>query len=46
MGQRAAGLFTERGIQVITGAPADAPQRIVGDYLAGTLEAGPNTCDH
>jgi ATP-binding protein involved in chromosome partitioning len=46
MGQRAAGLFAERGIQVITGAPAEAPERIVADYLAGRLETGPNTCDH
>ncbi|MCZ2073621.1 MAG: ATPase [Bryobacteraceae bacterium] len=46
MGRRAAGLFAKRGIQVITGAPAGAPERIVGDYLAGSLETSPNTCDH
>jgi len=46
MGQRAQGLFIERGIEVIVGAPADTPERLVGDYLAGTLQAGDNACDH
>jgi len=46
MGQRAQGLFIERGIEVIVGAPADTPERLVGDYLAGTLQAGDNVCDH
>jgi len=46
MGQRAQGLFVEHGIQVIVGAPADTPERLVGNYLAGTLQAGENVCDH
>jgi len=46
MGQRAQGLFVEHGIQVIVGAPADTPERLVGDYLAGRLKAGENICDH
>jgi len=46
MGQRAQGLFTEHGIEVIVGAPADSPERLVGDYLAGTLQSGENACDH
>lgn len=46
MGQRAQGLFIEHGIEVIVGAPADTPERLVGDYLAGTLQAGENVCDH
>ena len=46
MGQRALSLFTEHGIQVIVGAPSDTPERLVGDYLAGTLQAGENVCDH
>jgi len=46
MGQRAQALFAERGIQVVVGAPVDTPERIVGDYLAGTLQAGQNVCDH
>jgi len=46
MGQRAQGLFVEHGIQVIVGAPIDTPERLVGDFLAGTLQAGENVCDH
>jgi len=46
MGRRAQDLFTEHGIQVIVGAPADTPERLVGDFLAGTLQAGENVCDH
>jgi predicted Fe-Mo cluster-binding NifX family protein len=46
MGQRAQGLFAERGIEVVVGAPAETPERLVGDYLAGTLQSGDNVCDH
>jgi predicted Fe-Mo cluster-binding NifX family protein len=46
MGQRAQGLFAEYGILVIIGAAADTPERLVGDYLAGTLQSGENVCDH
>jgi predicted Fe-Mo cluster-binding NifX family protein/MinD-like ATPase involved in chromosome partitioning or flagellar assembly len=46
MGQRAQGLFAQQGIQVVVGAPADTPERLVSDYLAGTLQVGKNVCDH
>jgi len=46
MGQRALGLFAEKGIRVVLGAPAEAPEKLVEDYLAGTLESGDNVCDH
>lgn len=46
MGQRAQGLFTQNGIQVIVGAPSESPEDVVSAYLAGTLEAGQNVCDH
>jgi Mrp family chromosome partitioning ATPase/predicted Fe-Mo cluster-binding NifX family protein len=46
MGQRAQGLFAEQGIQVVVGASAETPERLVGDYLAGTLQVGENVCDH
>lgn len=46
MGQRAQGLFAEQGIQVVVGAPAETPERLVSDYLAGTLQVGENICDH
>jgi predicted Fe-Mo cluster-binding NifX family protein len=46
MGQRAHGLFTERGMQVVVGASAETPEKLVADYLAGTLQVGKNVCDH
>ena len=46
MGQRALGLFEERGIKVITGAGSREPEALVQDYLAGALITGPNVCDH
>ena len=46
MGQRARDLFQERKIEVVTGAPAEEPEKLVTDYLSGTLVTGTNTCDH
>jgi predicted Fe-Mo cluster-binding NifX family protein len=39
-------LFTAQGINVIVGAPVQTPELLVTDYLAGTLQAGDNVCDH
>jgi ATP-binding protein involved in chromosome partitioning len=46
MGQRALRLFAEQGIQVVAGAPSETPEKLVADYLAGTLQPGANVCDH
>jgi len=46
MGQRAQGLFAQNGINVVVGAPTDTPERLISDYLSGTLQVGANTCDH
>ncbi|NLC70350.1 MAG: ATPase [Desulfuromonadaceae bacterium] len=46
MGQRAQALFTQKGIQVLVGAPAETPENIAAAYLAGTLQTGVNLCDH
>lgn len=46
MGQRAQGLFSQDGIKVVVGAPAEKGKDIVSTYLAGTLEPGQNLCDH
>jgi len=46
MGQRAQGLFQERKIKVIAGAPSETPEKLVGAFLDGTLQPGDNTCDH
>lgn len=46
MGTRAQELFTEKGIQVIVGAPAEGPDELINAYLNGALAAGENICDH
>jgi predicted Fe-Mo cluster-binding NifX family protein len=46
MGQRAHDLFAARGMEVMMGAPAETPEKLVADYLAGTLTLGENICDH
>jgi predicted Fe-Mo cluster-binding NifX family protein len=46
MGQRAQSLFQQHGIQVVVGAPVEPPEKLAADYLAGTLQAGENVCDH
>jgi len=46
MGARAVTLFKERGVNVITGAPAGSPKSVVEHFLNGTLVTGANTCDH
>jgi predicted Fe-Mo cluster-binding NifX family protein len=46
MGQRAQELFARQGIQVVVGAPAETPDKLITDYFAGTLVVGANVCDH
>ena len=46
MGQRAQMLFSQQNIAVIVGAPAEEPEKLVTDYLAGILQSGENVCDH
>ena len=46
MGQRALQLFARSGIQVVVGAPCCEPECAIAGYLAGTLDAGDNICDH
>ncbi len=46
MGQRAQGLFAEQNIKVTVGLPAETPDTLIEKYLAGTLQAGANVCDH
>jgi predicted Fe-Mo cluster-binding NifX family protein len=46
MGQHAQGLFTEHGIKVLVGAPAETPEKLVADFLGGTLQVGENVYDH
>jgi ATP-binding protein involved in chromosome partitioning len=46
MGARAQSLFAQKDIRVLVGAPSETPEKIVQDYLAGTLSTGENICDH
>lgn len=46
MGQRAQGLFSQYGIEVVVGATGETPEHLVSGYLAGTLRFGENICDH
>lgn len=44
MGHRAIDLFTQAGIKVITGAPVDAPEALVLNFLNNSLSTGDNLC--
>ena len=46
MGQRAQQLFSQNGIAVVVGAPAETPEQLASKFLSGTLDAGQNLCDH
>lgn len=46
MGSRAQQLFTQQGIDVITGASVMEPDLAVQQFLAGDLATGENACDH
>jgi predicted Fe-Mo cluster-binding NifX family protein len=45
MGGRAIEMFQRQGIEVVLGAPADAPEQIVTAWLKGQLASGANACD-
>jgi predicted Fe-Mo cluster-binding NifX family protein len=46
MGARAVGLLEQAGVKVVIGAPQEAPEELVKQYLAGTLQTGQNLCDN
>lgn len=46
MGGRAIQLFQQAGVTVITGAPAEEPEKLVTALLNGNLVTGDNVCDH
>lgn len=46
IGMKAKQLFGEMGIDVISGAPVEAPAAILKAHLEGTLVSGENVCGH
>ena len=46
MGMRAQQFFEQYGIKVVVGAPSEHPQRVVLDWINGSLTTGGNICDH
>ncbi len=46
IGPRAVALLEAHGIEVFTGAPCGEPHAVAEQYLAGTLAADQNRCDH
>jgi ATP-binding protein involved in chromosome partitioning len=46
MGAHARSLLQNASIEVITGAPAEAPEVLVRQYLEGALESVERLCDH
>ncbi len=46
MGSRAQSLFNQNGVEVVTGATGVSPQKLVEDYLRGSLVTDANFCDH
>lgn len=46
LGNRARSLMEGKGIQVVVGAPIEAPEVLVTLYLSGKLKEGENMCGH
>ncbi|HCO48871.1 MAG TPA: ATPase [Spirochaetaceae bacterium] len=46
MGESALNLFVQNQIEVVAGAPGEAPEKIVKLFLKKMLVTGKNTCDH
>ena len=46
MGGSAQALFAQQGIKVLAGCPSEDPEKVVNDFLNGTLIQGENGCDH
>ena len=46
MGGRAIDIFKQNRMEVVLGAPDEDPEKVVLDYLQGSLVSGVNVCDH
>ena len=40
MGQRAQEFFAQQGIQVVVGAPAETPEKLITDLFCGHIAGG------
>jgi predicted Fe-Mo cluster-binding NifX family protein len=46
MGQKARQILEQRGVQVVTGAPSEAPEQVVLKWHRGEISGDSNLCDH
>ena len=46
IGHKAVEILNQNKINVFTGAPVENPQKIINDFLAGTLKTTANMCNH
>ncbi len=46
IGPKAVEILNQNKINVFTGAPVENPQKIIGDFLSGTLKTTANMCNH
>lgn len=46
MGEKARSLFNQNGVEVVVGAPIEAPRKVAEDYLGGVLQTTGNFCSH
>ncbi|SKA83468.1 Chromosome partitioning ATPase, Mrp family, contains Fe-S cluster [Paucidesulfovibrio gracilis DSM 16080] len=46
MGAKAQSLLKDEGVQVIVGAPSQEPEKVLEQWMKGSLQTGANTCDH
>jgi ATP-binding protein involved in chromosome partitioning len=46
MGGRAIQLFEQAGVKVVTGAPAEKPEKVAQAFINEVLVTGDNVCDH
>jgi predicted Fe-Mo cluster-binding NifX family protein len=45
IGQKAIDFFEKERIEVIYGVESNAPEELISQYIAGTLNSGSNICD-
>lgn len=46
IGGRAVQILAAKNVEVVTGAPEEPPEKVVGEYLQGNLQTTAEVCDH